>query len=652
MSYKWRGFGVRRSRLTISKKLKGKKGTEIHRSKENVQRWINSLPECEGAMETGKSESPLRASLSAEIESSNVLPQRLWSAIKQKTSLQINSEFDSDKDSEISFNFTPSASSSAYKKGQTVVRSLAEHFERESVNASADSSPTCLLRHDSVVHKANKAFTPDTASAILKLQRYKWSHLPKSSTPTLECTEQINDNLEDFPALPHRVTSNKDYGRTIIDQTTQLTPHADTIDSVTKQTSVTDRVYAEAVLKMPPKNYQNQSHPKYTADNMNMHKVAEILNKLEAKVDLIYAGDNEEDSIPVDEKASLAKRLEIHRQKINNISGKASKAMSDRDIVEIMADIIIRQDQKITELADKVTDLQRRSMRKNIVITGLPVKEKENCKEIAKNFFKDKMKVEEPEIEVAHRLGKGKSKPMVVRMRSIGQKSKVFGNVGNLKGIKNEQKKHYRLDDQLPEKLAEKKRHLLYHLKDAKTRTQGRKVTAVYKRGELTIDQQPYQQQIFPPKPTDMLFAPLPIIKRSKELCIHEGETLIENASKFIGYTVEVETIQDVNAAYYKIRRLHGRAHHVMCSYRLTECVGPLNQDNIDDGEYGGSRNILQYLKSQEILNTAIFVVRYYGGAHLGPLRFQLITDAAKSSHEKMMNTSFENSERDPETAS
>ena len=40
--------------------------------------------------------------------------------------------------------------------------------------------------------------------------------------------------------------------------------------------------------------------------------------------------------------------------------------------------------------------------------------------------------------------------------------------------------------------------------------------------------------------------------------------------------------------------------------------------------------------------NTAVFVVRYYGGAKLGPSRFKLIMDAVKDAHEVMINTSFE----------
>ena len=90
---------------------------------------------------------------------------------------------------------------------------------------------------------------------------------------------------------------------------------------------------------------------------------------------------------------------------------------------------------------------------------------------------------------------------------------------------------------------------------------------------------------------------------------------------------------------------MHGHAHHILRAYRLNGCNGPINQDCFDDGEHSASINMLQYLKKHELLNTAIFVVHYYGGAKLGPACFQLIVDAAKAAYEVMVNASFEEQE-------
>ena len=142
-----------------------------------------------------------------------------------------------------------------------------------------------------------------------------------------------------------------------------------------------------------------------------------------------------------------------------------------------------------------------------------------------------------------------------------------------------------------------------------------------------------------------MLFAPQHIVQKAQQLCIHEGQQILERASRFQGYIVDVNSISEINTAYYKIRRMHGQATHVMCAYRLTACNGPVNQDCVDDGEHSASQNLLDYLKKQELLNTAVFVVRYFGGAKIGATRFQCIVNAAKSAYETMVNTSFDQAE-------
>ena len=139
-----------------------------------------------------------------------------------------------------------------------------------------------------------------------------------------------------------------------------------------------------------------------------------------------------------------------------------------------------------------------------------------------------------------------------------------------------------------------------------------------------------------------MLFAPQKLIDRSNQIKIHEGKTLVERASSFTGYCVEVSSLEDIQAAYYKLRKMHGKATHIACSYRLTECAGPFNQDAIDDAEHGSGRSMLNYLKKNQLLNTAVFMVRYYGGAKIGPYRFQLINEVIKDAYEQMINTSFE----------
>ena len=49
-----------------------------------------------------------------------------------------------------------------------------------------------------------------------------------------------------------------------------------------------------------------------------------------------------------------------------------------------------------------------------------------------------------------------------------------------------------------------------------------------------------------------------------------------------------------------------------------------------DDGEFGAGHRLLELLQKQNIVNTMVCVTRWYGGKHLGPVRYQIITENAE----------------------
>ena len=54
-------------------------------------------------------------------------------------------------------------------------------------------------------------------------------------------------------------------------------------------------------------------------------------------------------------------------------------------------------------------------------------------------------------------------------------------------------------------------------------------------------------------------------------------------------------------------------------------------QDFQDDQEHSAGRHLLKLLVDADIYNRAVFVVRYYGGEHLGPSHFNAFVEAAQS---------------------
>ena len=97
----------------------------------------------------------------------------------------------------------------------------------------------------------------------------------------------------------------------------------------------------------------------------------------------------------------------------------------------------------------------------------------------------------------------------------------------------------------------------------------------------------------------------------------HESEKIIEK-SRFITYSAHVESEEEGRAFSAKIRAKHSLATHV-CSAFISDKTGNLQRFS-DDGEPQGTAGmpILEVLKNKKLFETAVAVVRYFGGIKLG----------------------------------
>ena len=96
-----------------------------------------------------------------------------------------------------------------------------------------------------------------------------------------------------------------------------------------------------------------------------------------------------------------------------------------------------------------------------------------------------------------------------------------------------------------------------------------------------------------------------------------EREKIIEK-SRFITYVTHVETEEDARAFIAEIRKQHTLATHV-CYAFIADKAGNLQRFS-DDGEPQGTAGvpILEVLKNKKLFETAVAVVRYFGGVKLG----------------------------------
>ena len=95
------------------------------------------------------------------------------------------------------------------------------------------------------------------------------------------------------------------------------------------------------------------------------------------------------------------------------------------------------------------------------------------------------------------------------------------------------------------------------------------------------------------------------------------SEKIIER-SRFITYSTHVESEEQARAFLAQIRAEHSLATHV-CYAFIADKLGNLQRFS-DDGEPQGTAGVpmLEVLKAKQLYETAVAVVRYFGGVKLG----------------------------------
>ncbi len=91
-----------------------------------------------------------------------------------------------------------------------------------------------------------------------------------------------------------------------------------------------------------------------------------------------------------------------------------------------------------------------------------------------------------------------------------------------------------------------------------------------------------------------------------------------DRGSKFIAYAYPVDTVEDFKKYLQQLKKDHPKAVHHCFAYRVG--ADKNNYRASDDGEPSGTAGlpILGQIDSKELTNTAVIVVRYFGGTLLG----------------------------------
>lgn len=320
---------------------------------------------------------------------------------------------------------------------------------------------------------------------------------------------------------------------------------------------------------------------------------------------------------------SLVKSQTENNTNVNSLDEKVNQLQVK---VDILADIVVRQQHEINSLKSQVLDTQIRSMKNNITITGIPERENENCIQAVNDFFVNKLGIQDKliPIEQAYRMGYGNKRAMLVSLRHTNDKTAIFQKVGNLKGQKQDGIQCF-VSSQLPEEANEKRRNISAAMFENKKKPASQRMPLSVKQGTLMFNNKPIEQKVQPPTPGQLLRLSDSDLEQLEGIKMAKGLHEEQDENMFVAYATSVTNHSEINQAYKKMRLMHGEATHVACAYKLRSVKAPYNQGGADDGEHGATRNMLQVLQDGDLNNIAVFMVRYFSGVKLGPRRFKLI---------------------------
>ena len=372
----------------------------------------------------------------------------------------------------------------------------------------------------------------------------------------------------------------------------------------------------------PRQRADDQTHEESTAVNADGSKPEE------AEPDF--------DNMDFEDMKSLVKEMYYA---VNNM-GKAFKGFTSnrvsavkkidviKDQMVLVKKTVIKHDRCLETVGEKINQIELRSMRSNLLISGIEETKAENCKEKANNFFKQQMKINDGvKIKVAFRIGDKSrdNRPMVVILPNASVKALVYKHAKNLKDTE------FYINDQLPEKQTEEQRLQKTKLKINKNLIDAQQQDLEWKRGRLHVDGRPYEPKVKQTTCAEVLEMNEIQIRQALAYKVYESEKAIKNKSEFIGFAARAYSVKDVLTVYKQMRYRFKDATHIMCAYRIMDPDVIHMQDCVDDGELGAGRRLLLQLIEGDHTNVMVFVVRHHKGPKIGPIRFSMITDVAKN---------------------
>ena len=293
-----------------------------------------------------------------------------------------------------------------------------------------------------------------------------------------------------------------------------------------------------------------------------------------------------------------------------------------------------------------------RSHSQEVIVGGIYEHKKQDCRQAAMKFFRDKLDVVVLDSDVlkAYRVSGRK----VIQIEEISQEGEIrlrkvtcprhmvvkcaphFKNLImekklTLGGKVDQAGYKYFIANYLPEPFkAAKDKHreeVLRTIEENKSKKPEDRKSVRVVGPDLFIGGKIQRGFIHPPSPGEVCSAKEKFAAELNSYDFFKTQPLPYSGSTFQGFAVFTTTLQGVYLSYCKVRMEFPQARHIMCAYNVADI-----HDSCDDGEDHGGLLLARLLKNAGKINNdiAIFVARETGPDQLGAKRFSIIRTIAQ----------------------
>ena len=337
--------------------------------------------------------------------------------------------------------------------------------------------------------------------------------------------------------------------------------------------------------------------------------------------------------------AGMQKKLEQMETSMTYLQNENRDLVRSQSTMEkklrVTQGVVTQLQTKVLQQQEEIIDLKSRSMRENMVFTGLDEDANESwetSKTKVLNFVKNVLKVPQTElneiqIDRAHRLGakstNARSRPIVAKFCNTHSKNILFKYLKNLKGVPG-----YSVNEQYPPEIQERRKRLWPMFKEAKEK--GNEVK--WNVDKLVINHRTYTAK-------DDNVEILMDEDKLPDIPITHSQALVHEGSSFIGHAAKVSSAEEVAAVLTQLTsdRMFASANHTFYAYRIGRQAN-IKEKCKDDNEHGAGTTLLKQLQENENRNIVVIVSRWITGQHIGPKRFELIKKCAKQAIDLLNN--------------